>query len=236
MTLRGFVKYVVMRNKLTVCATKERFIFRNGVMIDMKTTRFLFVIFIFLLTTVLFLPSGSTQDYTRWGLPEGAIVRFGQGGSRDFAYFPDGNRLAVLSAIGIWIYDVRTGDVLDLVTDEPFMKDIWNIMVLSPNGRTLAAASDGRVYLWDVQANRLEKTLVGHKDRIYSLAFSPTGEILAGGSRDKTIRLWDVDTGDLKQTFVGHTDMIRLVAYSNDGKTLACVSWTVDKAPTNSVE
>ena len=126
----------------------------------MGTSRFFCVISILLLTTVLFLPSGSAQDYTRWGLPEGAIVRFGQGGSRDFAYLPDSHRLAVSSSIGLWIYDVRTGEALDLVTDEPFMKDIWNIMVLSPDGRTLAAASDHAVYLWDVQANRLEKTLV----------------------------------------------------------------------------
>ena len=109
----------------------------------MRTARFLYAMFIPLLTAALCLPSGFTQEYTRWGLPEGAIIRFGQGGSRDFAYFPDGNRLAVLSSIGIWIYDVRTGEALDLVTDEPFMEDIWNFMVLSPDGRTLAAASDG---------------------------------------------------------------------------------------------
>ena len=89
----------------------------------------------------------------------------------------------------------------------------------------LLLATDGEVVLWDLQANKVDKLLVGHKDRIYSLAFSPTGETLAGGSRDTTVRFWDVNTGELKQTFVGHTDMIRLVAYSNDGKTLACTSW-----------
>ena len=61
-----------------------------------------------LLTAVLFLPSSSAQDYTRWHLPEGAIVRFEKGGIGDFAFLPDGNRLAIQSAIGLWIYDINT--------------------------------------------------------------------------------------------------------------------------------
>ena len=189
----------------------------------MRTARFVYFTFILLLTAVVFLPSGSTQDYTRWHLPEGAIARFGKGSISDFVYFPDGHRLAVLSSIGIWIYDVHTGEELDLLTDLD-TEDMWNIMELSPDGRTLAAATDGQVLLWDLQTNELKNFLVGHEDRVYSLAFSPTGEILAGGSRDNTIRLWDVQTGALVQAFIGHTDRIRLVAYSNDGKTLASVA------------
>ena len=176
-----------------------------------------------LLTAVLFLPSSSAQDYTRWHLPEGAIVRFEKGGIGDFAFLPDGNRLAIQSAIGLWIYDIHTGEELDLFTDLG-TKLRWNLMVLSPDRRTLAAATDSEVVLWDLQTNKLNKLLVGHEDRIYSLAFSPTGEILAGGSRDTTVRLWDVNTGELQRTFVGHTDRIRLVAYSNDGETLTSVS------------
>ena len=56
----------------------------------MRTLQFFYSMFILLLVTVLFSPSGSAQDYTRWQLPEGAIVRFGQGGSRDFVFLPDG--------------------------------------------------------------------------------------------------------------------------------------------------
>ena len=183
----------------------------------MRTVQFFYAIFILLLVTVLFLPNGSAQDYTRWHLPEGAIVRFEKGGIGDFAYLPDGNRIAVLSAIGLWIYDVRTGEELDLFTDVG-TKQRWNLMVRSPAGKTLAAATDHEVVLWDLQTNKVDKLLVGHKDRIYSLAFSPTGEILAGGSRDKTIRLWDVDTGDLKQNFVGHAESGLLLLILMDGR------------------
>ena len=58
-----------------------------------------------------------SQEYTRWHLPERAVQRFGKGIIRDIAYFPDGNQIAVSSSIGIWIYDVNTGEELDLLTN-----------------------------------------------------------------------------------------------------------------------
>ena len=53
----------------------------------MRTTRFFYSMSTLLLVAVLFSPSGSAQDYTRWGLPEGAIARFGKGIIRDPCIF-----------------------------------------------------------------------------------------------------------------------------------------------------
>ena len=168
----------------------------------------------------------TVKDWTQWELPEKAKARFGKGMLSDCVYLPDGNRLAVLSSIGTWIYDVRTGEALDLIT-EPFTEN----MRLSPDGETLAAASDGSVYLWDLQARKLRSVLVGDTHRIGSLAFSPTGETVAGATWNNAIQLWDVQTGKLLKTLIGHTDLntrsmtIHFIAYSNDGKSLASVGW-----------
>ena len=166
------------------------------------------------------MPSNIAQDVTQWNLPEKAKARFGKGTLTDCVYLPDGNRLAVLSSIGTWTYDVRTGEALDLIT-EPFTDN----MRLSPDGKTLAAASEGSVYLWDMHANKLKKVLVGAPTWIYSLTFSPNGKTLAGGKSDKTVYLWDTRTGELLKTFIGHTAHIDSVAHSNDGKMLASVAW-----------
>ena len=187
----------------------------------MRTARFVYFTFILLLTPVVFLPSGFAQDYTRWHLPEGAIARFGKGSINDFVYFPDGHRLAVLSSIGIWIYDAHTGEGLDLLTDLE-TEQMWNIMDLSPDGRTLAVATNGQGLLWDLHTNELKNFLVGHADRVYSLAFSPIGEVLAGGTWDNTIQLWDVKTGKLLKTLVEpKRSAVYGIDFSPDGRTLA---------------
>ena len=62
--------------------------------------------------------------------------------------------------------------------------------------------------------------LTGHKDWVYSLAFSPDGKTLASGCFDSTINLWDAHTGEYKKTLTGHTSSVNSIAFSPDGKTL----------------
>ncbi|MBS0017827.1 MAG: GUN4 domain-containing protein [Arthrospira sp. SH-MAG29] len=66
----------------------------------------------------------------------------------------------------------------------------------------------------------LQKTLMGHSNSVYSVAFSPDNQTLASGSSDKTIKLWDVTTGKLRETLTGHSDWVSSVAFSRDGQTL----------------
>ena len=44
------------------------------------------------------------------------------------------------------------------------------------------------------------QTLKGHTDWVYSVAFSPDGQRIVSGSRDKTLKIWDANSGQELQT------------------------------------
>ena len=178
-----------------------------------------------LILLALFSQTTLAQDYTQFGLPDGAKARIGKGGISEIAYSPDGNRLAVGGSIGIWIYDVHTGKELALLTGDTD----WVVSIaFSPDGQTLASGSeDTTVRLWDMVSGVPQHTLTGHTWSVMSVAFSPDGKTVAsgGGWKDNTIRLWDVVTGTHQATLRGHTNGISSMAFSPDGGTLASGSW-----------
>ena len=57
--------------------------------------------------------------------------------------------------------------------------------------------------------------------RVFDLAFSPDGKVLASAGFERFINLWDPHTGEHKKTLTGHTAWVRSIAFSPDGKTLA---------------
>lgn len=67
---------------------------------------------------------------------------------------------------------------------------------LSPDGRTLAAATvGGAVAVIDRAGARVRLTLVGPGLPVWSLAFRGTGELVTGGG-DRLVRRWDLRTGE----------------------------------------
>ncbi len=162
-------------------------------------------------------------DYQTWQLPNGALIRLGNGGNRAIAFSPDGQLFAVASSIGVWLYDVATSRKRALLTGHA---GIVTSVAFSPDGKILASGSDDKtVKLWDVATKQNIATLEGHTSTVTSVAFSPDGKTLASGSWDDRVKLWDVATKQNIATLEGHTSTVTSVAFSPDGKTLASGSW-----------
>ena len=60
---------------------------------------------------------------------------------------------------------------------------------------------------------------------INSISFSPDGQMLACGNREKTIHLWDISTGQHMKKLTGHTSSVLSVSFSPDGQTIASAGW-----------
>ena len=101
-----------------------------------------------------------------------------------------------------------------------------NAIAFSPDSRTLAVAgNDSRVWLWtlagDGRAISARPSLTGARSWIYSLAFSPAGNTLAGqGSADDNAYIWSLPGGVLTTT-LPHPVPVTAVAYGPGRVTLA---------------
>lgn len=62
--------------------------------------------------------------------------------------------------------------------------------------------------------------MIGHQGPIQSLAFSPTGDLLASASSDCSIRLWDTASRTLVGRVPAHNEQIRTIDFRADGKVL----------------
>ncbi len=144
---------------------------------------------------------------------------------------PDGSRIAGglgdewVGAIKIW--DALSGAVVRSWRGHPYaVRSVkW-----SPDGARIASIGitgylvlseeqyltfpDTTPRIWAADTGELLQTLTGSSRDIQSLAWSPDGTRIAGGSSDGTIRIWQVDTGDLLQTLSAHVGGVPALAWS----------------------
>ena len=164
-------------------------------------------------------------DDRTWHLPTAATARLGKGaigeGDRAVALSPDGRRLAVASAIGVWLYEAATTRAQVLL---PSSRPVHSV-AFSTAGTVAAGMANGRVELWDVETGTSIGTLRhANWGRVTAVVFSPDGKSLASGSWDQVIKVWDVETWREVGTWVVPRESNALwslsLAFSPDGKGL----------------
>src|SRR5262249_31538872 len=148
---------------------------------------------------------------------------------RRVAWSPDGTRLASSGDDGnVCLWEASDGTLLGKLQGHSgrVMSVDW-----SPDGTRLASAGEGKdggeLFVWDMENQKaspygeLVQTLKGHPDSVFTLAWSPTGEVLVSGGSDGTIRWWEVSSGDCLRTCEGHEGGVRSLRVSPDGRLLA---------------
>ena len=99
----------------------------------------------------------------------------------------------------------------------------FSSFAVDPSGEVVVAGSTDsfEIFMWSVQTGKLLDILSGHEGPVGSLSFSPTGNLLASGSWDKSVRLWNVyGRSRAVEPFQFGAEVLTL-AFRPDGKELA---------------
>ena len=169
--------------------------------------------------------TNSSNKHAQVGLPHGAKTRFGRGKINQVKFFPDGKRLAVVSSIGVWVYDAETGEALDLLTES---NSPVTIIAFSADGKLFATSSENKaIQIWDTTTYKLKGTCDGHKDDVDYLTFNVTGDKLASANGE--IKIWDVETCELLDTWLTDFSPDAVMSWTSDSKHLITVGNTDNK-------
>ena len=139
------------------------------------------------------------KDYSQWQLPKEAKARFGKGGINAIQFSPDGTQLAVGSNIGIWLYDVETGE------EKYLFKGACRFLAFSPDGSFLANGGErsdiGKVQLWEIATGR-EVLFPDVYDAALALRFSSDRKTLVSvGSGGQFIISLNIETKEMTSKF-----------------------------------
>lgn len=113
---------------------------------------------------------------------------------------PDGRYVIVSFGVSLAVFEVSSGKVVDnLLEHQPQSHDTFgndiHALAVSPQGTHLAAGSeDKRIYIYNLESRRLERTLEGHTEMVTGMSFSPDGRLLVSKGWQENIRLWDTET------------------------------------------
>ncbi len=121
------------------------------------------------------------------------------------AFSPDGRLLVCGEGGGGKGLFMRVWDMRTRQPAQGFPRKVWK-PVFHSDGTLLASTGLGAewrkgreerpIIVWDVTTRREIRQLIGQKDHVFHMAFSPSGQFLLASGDSRTFRCWEIESGE----------------------------------------
>ncbi len=155
----------------------------------------------------------------QWALPEseGVMARLGKGRVEGLNFSPDRKRLAVSSAVGLWLINMDDLTPAALWTGKAANA---KAVAFSPSGERIATGGVGAVHIWEAETGALAESLETKPQHwVDHLDYSPDGRWIAADG----LHLWSVDKEKNVPTLQAEENKWSgPLAFSPDSRRIAC--------------
>lgn len=158
-----------------------------------------------------------------WDLDSGKLIPLEQKNqiANSTVFSPDGKKILASNKKGAYIWDVKTGELIEPVID--YGAEV-NSAVFSPDGKKiLTARKDGKVFLWDAESLELIGQPMIHESEVNSAVFSPDGKMILTACEDGNVLIWDACTKKRIGYTMKHANEVIHAVFSFDGKQILTV-------------
>lgn len=129
---------------------------------------------------------------------------------------PDGRyRLSASAGHRTTLTDLTTGETHDLNQYE------LSAAAFSAGGHLIGGSVDGSIRAFDLLTGVPVSFIGRHQSEIKSIAVSPDGSLIAGGSRDGVVILWEASSGSQLSSWTEDNGPVAAVRFSPTGDSLA---------------
>ena len=146
------------------------------------------------------------------------IHRLGRGSIESAALSPDGQKLAVGSSVGVWIYDAHALEPEQLLQGH---EDIVHAVAWSPDGSRLVSGGwDNTLRLWDVGSGE-QIGIADLGEQLLTVAWLPLNGQIAATTWGNEIAIFEAETMRQLGELIGFEDSVQHLRVSPNGQWLA---------------
>eukprot|EP01100_Stratorugosa_tubuloviscum_P003681 TRINITY_DN1898_c0_g1_i3.p1 TRINITY_DN1898_c0_g1~~TRINITY_DN1898_c0_g1_i3.p1 ORF type:complete len:475 (+),score=235.22 TRINITY_DN1898_c0_g1_i3:112-1536(+) len=130
------------------------------------------------------------------------------------------NLLGVGLGNSVYIWNASSGEVQQLFENEQSDNIITSVSWMQDRNFISIGSNNGQIQLWDVEHQRLVRTMMGHHSRVGALSWN--SYILSSGSADGSIFNHDVRAAQHHiSSFLNHYEEVCSLKWNSDGNQLA---------------